>query len=112
MYRMFTVSLQENAPLVIKFAVNGQTLKMELDTGASISLINKEQYNQLWDVPVILWTYTGENLSILGSIRVVANYNNQTNKLPLLVVVGNKPNLMGHDWLARFQVDWHNIHHL
>ena len=91
---------------------------MELDTGASISLISEEQYKQLQDVPtlekssVILRTYTGENLSILGSITVVATYNNQTNKLPLLVVKGNGPNLMGRDWLARFQVDWHSIHQL
>ena len=117
-YRLFTVSSQENAPLVIEFAVNGQALKMELDTGASISLISEEQYKQLQDVPtlekssVILRTYTGENLSILGSITVVATYNNQTNKLPLLVVKGNGPNLMGRDWLARFQVDWHSIHQL
>ena len=117
-YRMFTVSSQKNAPLVIEFAVNGQALKMELDTGASISLISEEQYNQLQDVPtlekssVILQTYTGENLSIQGSITVVATYNNQTNKLPLLVVKGNGPNLMGRDWLARFQVDWHSIHQL
>ena len=117
-YRLFTVSSQENAPLVIEFAVNGQALKMELDTGASISLISEEQYKQLQDVPtlekssVILRTYTVENLSILESITMVATYNNQTNKLPLLVVKGNGPNLMGRDWLARFQVDWHSIHQL
>ena len=81
-YRLFTVSSQENAPLVIEFIVNRQPLQMELDTGASISLISKQQYKQLQDAPplekssVILQTYTGENLSILGSIRVVATYNN------------------------------------
>ena len=117
-YRLFTVSSQGNAPLVVEFTVNGQPLQMELDTGASISLISEQQYKQLQDAPplekssVILRTYTGENLSILGSIRVVATYNNQTNKLPLLVVKGDGPNLMGRDWLARFIVDWHSIHQL
>ena len=28
------------------------------------------------------------------------------------VVKGDGPNLMGHDWLARFIVDWHSIHQL
>ena len=117
-YRLFSVSSQENAPLVIEFTVNGQPLQMELDTGASISLISEQQYKQLQDASplekssVILRTYTGENLSILGNIRVVATYNNQTNKLPLLVVKGDGPNLMGRDWLARFIVDWHSIHQL
>ena len=46
-YRHFTVSSQENTPVVIEFALNGQPLQMELDTGASISLISEQQYNQL-----------------------------------------------------------------
>ena len=117
-YKLFTISSHENAPLMIEFLANGQPLQMELDTGASISLISEQQYKQLQGAPplekssVILQTYTGENLSILGSIRVVATYNNQTNNLPLLVVKGNGPNLMGRDWLARFKVDWHRIHQL
>ena len=45
--------------------------------------------------------YTEKICQILGSITVVATNNNQTNKLPLLVVKGNEPYLMGHDWLAR-----------
>ena len=109
-YKLFTISSHENAPLMIEFIANGQPLQMELDTGASISLISEQQYKQLQDAPplekssVILWTYTGENLSILGSIRVVATYNNQTNKL------GDGPNLIGCNWLARFKVDWHRIY--
>ena len=50
-YRLFTVSSQENAPLVIEFTVNGQPLQMELDTGESISLISEQQYKQLQDAP-------------------------------------------------------------
>ena len=117
-YKLFTISSHKNAPIMIEFLANGQPLQMELDTGASISLISEQQYKQLQGAPplekssVILRTYTGENLSILGSIRVVATYNNQTNNLPLLVVKGNGPNLMGRDWLARFKVDWHRIHQL
>ena len=77
-----TDSLQYPHRKMLEFIVNRQPLQMELDTGASISLISKQQYKQLQDAPplekssVILQTYTGENLSILGSIRVVATYNN------------------------------------
>ena len=57
-------------------------------------------------------TYTGENLSILGSIRATATCNNHTKTLPILVIKDNGPNLMGCDWLAKFQLDWQNIFQL
>ena len=117
-YRLFTVSSQTSASLMIKLIVNGQPLQMELDTGASVSLISEQEYNQWHDAPtlqkspVILRTYTGENLAILGTITVIATYNSQTNTLPLLVVKDEGPNLMGRDWLAKFRVDWQGIHQL
>ena len=35
-------------PLVVTVKVNNVNLKMELDTGASVSIISKANYNQLW----------------------------------------------------------------
>ena len=60
----------------------------------------------------MLWTYTGETLSILGSIEVTATCNKQTNRVPLLVIKVNGPNLMGRDWLAKFKLDQQNIYRL
>ena len=40
-------------------------------------------------------------MSTLGSIRVTATCNNQTKTLPILVIKGNGPNLMGRDWLSK-----------
>ena len=100
---------------MVDVTLNGQSLQMELDTGASVSLMSEYQYKQLREAPslekssVTLRTYTGENLSTLGSIRVTATCNNQTKTLPILVITGNGPNLMGRDWLAKFQLDWQNI---
>ena len=117
-YTLFTVSSQKNVPLMVNLTVNGQSLQMELDTGASVSLISEQQYKQLHEAPtlerssVILRAYTGETLSILGSIEVTATCNKQTNRVPLLVIKVNGPNLMGRDWLAKFQLDWQNIYQL
>jgi len=61
---------------------------------------------------VILQTYTGETLSIFRSIEVTAMCNNQTNRVPLLVIKVNGPNLMGRDWLAKFKLDQQNIYRL
>ena len=48
----------------------------------------------------------------LGSIRVTATCNNQTKTLPILVIKGKGPNLMGRDWLSNFRLDWQNIFQL
>ena len=93
---------------MVDLMINEQSLQMELDTGAFISLISEHQYKQLHEAPslekssVILRTYTGESLLTLGSIRVTATCNNQTKTLPILVIKGNGPNLMGRDWLSNF----------
>ena len=44
-YRLFTVSSQTSAPLMIKLTVNGQPLQMELAAGESVSLISEQEYN-------------------------------------------------------------------
>ena len=70
---------------MIKLTVNGQPLQMELDTGASVSLISEQEYNQWRDAPalekspVILRIYTGENLLILGTIIVIYSHVQQPN---------------------------------
>ena len=99
-YTIFKVSSHTSKPVMVEVTINEQPLQMELDTSASISLISEHQYKQLHETPslekssVILRTYTGENLSTLGSIRATATCNNQTKTLPILVIKGNGPNLM------------------
>ena len=111
-YTLFKGSSHTNEPLMVDVVVNGQSLQMELDTGASILLISEYQYKQshsLEKSSVILQTYTRENSSILGSIRVTAICNNQNKTMLILLIKGNGPNLMERDWLEKFQLDWQNI---
>ena len=60
---------------------------MEIDTGASLSLISEETYQQTWSrdaaPPLLpsqahLRTYTGETIQTLGRIEVEVSINNQT----------------------------------
>ncbi len=81
---------------------------MEIDTGATLSIMSEHSYNSLWQSDVRpqlkpttarLSTYTKENIQVLGQITVKVCYNKQTRTFPLLVVPGDGPTLLGRDWL-------------
>ena len=92
---------------------------MEVDTGATKSIISERTYRQSWDkdhspplraTDAKLRTYTGETINILGSLNVQVSYGGQTVPLELLVVAGSGPSLMGRDWLQTIKLDWAHLH--
>jgi len=50
---------------------------------------------------VKLLTYTGEVMKTLGSVPVTVEKNGHTATLPLLVVEGTRPNVIGRDFLTK-----------
>ena len=77
---------------------------MEIDTGASLSLISKTTYDKLLSSATLpplkakqikLHTFTGEEIIVLGSISVTAQSETHTCTLPLVVVEGDGPSLIG-----------------
>lgn len=100
----------------IPVKINGQLIVMELDTGASVSLMSEAKKNELIpQVPMIkpdvkLKTFTGEQVPVLGKCLVDVEYLGQLKKLPLYVVSGNGPELFGRDWLSSIRVDLQGIH--
>ena len=117
---MFNVSGRELAPpIVVTVEINNAKLEMEGDTGASASIISNQTYTQLWPEPQRprlqqstkkLRTYTGEQLKLEDYITVEVSYGSQTQTLPLLVVAGNGPSLLGRDWMMKIRLDWHSLH--
>jgi len=57
-----------------------------------------------------LHTYTGEPLKILEEITIDVQYGKQSATLPLVVVQGSGPTLLGRDWLQKITLDWKGIH--
>ena len=45
----------------------------------------------------------------MRAVPVEIKYGKQTRTLTLVVVAGNGPSLMGHDWLEKIQLDWRKI---
>ena len=107
-------------PILVDLRLNGKDISMELDTGATLSLVSEKTYHSLFSpdtAPQLkvskaeLKTYTGEVLNILGMITVTVNYKGQVADLNLLVVAGDGPSLMGRDWLSHIKLDWPRLNH-
>ena len=110
-YNLFSVegSRSRAEPIMVTMNVNGADISMEVDTGAHFSLISESTYHKLWSgaeprllsAIIPLQTYTGERLSILGTINVTVKYTfqSQQEQLKLLVVAGSGPSLLGRDWM-------------
>ena len=101
--------------LVVEVMEDSLPLKMELDTGAAVSLLPyalyRERYSHLslQNTKTCLRTYTGERIYPKGEVLVKVKKGRQETTLPLLVVEGNGPPLLGRDWLAHIPIDWKEI---
>ena len=108
------------APFSVDVVASGARLRLEVDTGAALTLISEATYRRVWPADaaprltptnIRLRTYTGEGLVIKGSTAVTVQYNGQlVEDLHLLVVEGNGSSLMGRDWLMRIKLDWSQLH--
>ena len=86
--------------------VNGTSLPMEIDMGALVSVIGKQTFEslqkgvstlELQSTAVNLKTYTGESITVLGSVLVPEEYSGQTLNLPLIVTQEEGSPLLGRD---------------
>ncbi|CAB4030147.1 uncharacterized protein K02A2.6-like, partial [Paramuricea clavata] len=121
-YNLFSFKDKEKTPPYReKMTVNGIDINMEIDTGASFSVINEKTLQEisrgkgnlvLKQTEISLRTYTGEKISPKGITEVVVEYNNQVSRLPLLVLKGNGPNLIGRNWLENICLNWTSIKRL
>ena len=117
-YIMFALSSNSSEPYKVTMNVEGSELNMEVDTGASKSIVSEETYKSLCGKskhPVLeytsvrLRTYTGESLNVLGQMNVKVKNNQQEVVLPLLVIKGNGPSLLWRDWLHKLRLNWQEI---
>ena len=141
-YSLFNVTHTSTKPLLVTVELNENSVDMEVDTVASVSLISKDTYDKLWpnlttapplqESDILLRTYTGEHLDVVGSVSIDVRYKEHTPPidvrykehtapidvrykehtahLPLTVVAGRGPSLLGQDWLQHIKLDWKALH--
>ena len=104
-------TIQKDRALTVSMMVEGERITMQIDTGAAVTVISKELYQEkfkhlpLQPTKMILRTYSGEKLELLGKILVHVQYGDHSAEVPLVVVNGVKPALLGRNWLQEFQLD-------
>ena len=117
-YTMFTIDScygrKREDRIIESFMIQDQMIDLEIDTGATVSVINENTYRQLKNSTVlkktqtILRTYSGEKIIPMGVIDVSVNYQNREHVLPLLVISGG-PNILGRNWLREIRLNWRDI---
>lgn len=114
LYTVYTAS-NGNDGYEVDMNIEGQNMKMQLDTGACVSLISEIIYKRsLTHLPlspckIPLSTFSGESIPVLGRVLVNVKYEQQVANLPLVIVKGDRPALMGRNWLKTFKLNWKEI---
>eukprot|EP00731_Ephydatia_muelleri_P017067 Em0010g165a len=90
-------------------------VEFDIDTGSAVTLVSERTWKKLnLDVKlrnsrVLLRTYTGDPISVVGEAKVAVSYNQQLSTLVLYVVKGTGPILLGRDWLRHIKLDWKTV---
>ena len=104
-------------PLKVSLQVDECEIPMEIDTGASMTIMSEDTYRKIWPTRklevsnVKLQTYSKEPLPVVGARDVQVQYEGQSATLRLVVVKGNGPTLLGRNWLGSIRINWCRIHY-
>ncbi|KAL6468201.1 hypothetical protein MHYP_G00238780 [Metynnis hypsauchen] len=102
-------------PYNVYVSVNGARVKMEVDTGAAVSVISEGLYQRrfksvkLSPANCVLKTYSQESLKLMGKFTAKVKCKDVIKKLELLVVKGRGPALMGRDWISQLHLGWSKV---
>ena len=98
-------------PIKVPLAINDNVLSMELDTGATITIVPEKKFREILPrakvekSDVHLKTYTGESLPVVGEVVVSVKHDKQAKDLVLTIVGGDGPSLLGRDWLKHLKLN-------
>ncbi|XP_049276119.1 uncharacterized protein K02A2.6-like [Rhipicephalus sanguineus] len=105
----------DGSPYRVEVSVNGTSLIMEIDTGASVSLVSEETFRRIFPSrrlepsSVMLKSYTGELSPVQGSLPATVRLGNHECRDVLYVVPGRCPSLMGRGWIKGHRIELRNM---
>ena len=108
-------------PLSVQMKVKKKTeMNFEIDTGSSASVMSENTYKELLENGVlvnklkpssaVLTTYGKEIIPVQGTVLLDLEYEGKSFKeMPILVVQGVGPTLIGRKWLKVIKLNWHKL---
>ncbi|XP_032071928.1 uncharacterized protein K02A2.6-like [Thamnophis elegans] len=111
--------LQKKIQLTV--TVEGKPCEMELDTGSTTSIVSwstvkrllpQLSKRQLQDCNLTLRDYQGNLIPVIGTRKVRVQFKGFDGWLPLIIVEGRLPSLLGLDWFQSLGLQISGIHHL
>ncbi|XP_037518699.1 uncharacterized protein K02A2.6-like [Rhipicephalus sanguineus] len=97
-------------PYVLTVEVCGRPISMELDTGASVSVMAGKLFKRTFPgvaveaSGVMLRSYSGELSQVQGQAQVSVRFGNREATLPLYLTKGSSPTLLGRNWICALGV--------
>ena len=104
--------------MLVKVNLNGHLVKLKVDTGASLAVINSKTFDIIKSGleqiersknNVKFKTYSGEIIRAQGQAVIPIEYENQSLKCTLYIIEGDRPNLLGRDCLAKICLKWEEL---
>ena len=114
MFEIYQLGLKRVEPLTVNVGMNGRNVSMEVDTGASLTVISKITMKQIPHLEITpaaakFRTYTGEVITPVGQANVNVKYEDQEKVLTVIVTPGSGPSLFGRNWLHHIHLNWKQI---
>ena len=114
-YRLLTTNV--TPPITVLIIIAGQTLPIEIDTEASISLLNWETFqkvNHELNISLLppeskLKTYSGGIVSPKGKSEIEFTYEGNKIKTAFLITEERSSNVLRRGILGKLQLNWKNI---
>ncbi len=98
-------SIDRVKPILVDLKVENKSVNFEVDSGACVSVINEQCYENLFkskelkQTNLVLSSYTNQPIKPLGKLSVRVQYQNVEKQLTLYVVTKGANPLMGRDWI-------------
>lgn len=95
--------------------LEGHPVHMQIDIGSKASILSEKEYRtylrhlSLRPSDTRFSTYLGEPVPMAGMTDVTVESNNQVRKLPIYVVEGNYPAILGRVWLEKLRLNWQSV---
>lgn len=97
-------------PICATVTVQGQSVRMEVDTGAVYSVMDEAEFarrfpgTDLEQSDVKLRGYFGNQWAVVGKATVNAEFGGRQARLPLFAVRGGSRALLGRNWASAFRM--------